>query len=56
MTLTGTATPDASGGIVILANGRAILSLLGQETSSIPIVFLLVADPVGDGFVVSLVR
>jgi putative tryptophan/tyrosine transport system substrate-binding protein len=41
---------------VILANGRAILSALRRETGSIPIVFVLVPDPVGDGFVVSLAR
>src|SRR5579863_8295614 len=34
---------------VILANGTAILSALKQETRSIPIVFALVPDPVGDG-------
>lgn len=39
---------------VILANGTAILSALKQETQSIPIVFVLVPDPVGDGFVDSL--
>jgi len=43
--------PDA-----ILANGTAILSALKQETQSIPIVFVLVPDPVGDGFVNSLAR
>jgi putative ABC transport system substrate-binding protein len=41
---------------VILANGTAILSALKQETQSIPIVFVLVPDPVGDGFVNSLAR
>jgi ABC-type uncharacterized transport system substrate-binding protein len=39
---------------VILANGRAILSALKEETRNIPIVFVLVPDPVGDGFVGSL--
>jgi putative ABC transport system substrate-binding protein len=43
--------PDA-----ILANGTAILSALKRETRSIPIVFVLVPDPVGDGFVDSLAR
>jgi putative tryptophan/tyrosine transport system substrate-binding protein len=43
--------PDA-----ILANGTAILSALKQETQVIPIVFVLVPDPVGDGFVESLAR
>jgi putative tryptophan/tyrosine transport system substrate-binding protein len=41
---------------VILANGTAILSALKQQTQSIPIVFVLVPDPVGDGFVDSLAR
>jgi ABC-type uncharacterized transport system substrate-binding protein len=41
---------------VILANGTAILSALRQETQNIPIVFVLVPDPVGDGFVESLAR
>src|SRR5579863_9056102 len=43
--------PDA-----ILANGTAILSALKRETRSIPIVFVLVPDPVGDGFIDSLAR
>src|SRR6476620_7957177 len=34
---------------VILANGRAILAALKQATTTIPIVFVLVPDPVGDG-------
>ena len=41
---------------VILANGTAILSALKRETHDIPIVFVLVPDPVGDGFVESLAR
>jgi putative ABC transport system substrate-binding protein len=41
---------------VILANGTAILSALRRATQSIPIVFVLVPDPVGDGFVASLAR
>lgn len=41
---------------VILANGTAILSALTRETRNIPIVFVLVPDPVGDGFVDSLAR
>ena len=41
---------------VILANGTAILSALRRETQSIPIVFVLVPDPVGDGFVASLAK
>jgi putative tryptophan/tyrosine transport system substrate-binding protein len=39
---------------VILANGTAILWALQRETRSIPIVFVGVPDPVGDGFVTSL--
>jgi ABC-type uncharacterized transport system substrate-binding protein len=41
---------------VIIANGRAILSALRDETNTIPIVFVLVPDPVEDGFVKSLAR
>lgn len=41
---------------VILANGSAILGALKQEARNIPIVFVLVPDPVGDGLVVSLAR
>ena len=41
---------------VILATGVYAGSLLQQETQTIPIVFVLVADPVGAGFVASLAR
>jgi putative ABC transport system substrate-binding protein len=41
---------------VILANGRAILAAMRQETKSIPVVFVAVPDPVGDGFITSLAR
>jgi putative ABC transport system substrate-binding protein len=41
---------------VILATGVHAGSLLQQETQAIPIVFVLVADPVGAGFVASLAR
>lgn len=41
---------------VVLANGRAILAALKDATTTIPIVFVLVPDPVGDGFVASLAR
>src|SRR5262245_33948397 len=41
---------------VILATGVHAGSLLQQETQAIPIVFVLVADPVGAGFVASLSR
>jgi putative ABC transport system substrate-binding protein len=41
---------------VILANGPLAVASLKQITSTIPIVFLGVADPVGSGFVASLAR
>jgi putative tryptophan/tyrosine transport system substrate-binding protein len=41
---------------VILANGVAAVAPLLQATRSVPIVFVLVADPVGAGFVDSLAR
>ena len=42
-------TPD-----VILANSPLVLRALRQQTSTIPIVFALVVDPVGEGFINSL--
>jgi putative tryptophan/tyrosine transport system substrate-binding protein len=39
---------------VILANGTPVTAALQRETRTIPIVFLVVGDPVGDGFVASL--
>jgi putative ABC transport system substrate-binding protein len=42
-------TPD-----VILVNSSSVLRFLQQETSSIPIVFVQVSDPVASGFVASL--
>jgi putative ABC transport system substrate-binding protein len=44
-------TPD-----VILANGGATVGALLQATRTVPIVFAVVADPVGAGFVNSLAR
>lgn len=41
---------------IILANGTAILAAFQQQTRTIPIVFVSVPDPVGDGFVESLSR
>ena len=41
---------------VILANGPLAVASLKQLTSTIPIVFLGVADPVGSGFVASLAQ
>ena len=41
---------------VIVANGTPGLAALHQATSSIPIVLVLVVDPVGAGFVQSLAR
>jgi putative tryptophan/tyrosine transport system substrate-binding protein len=46
----------ALGPDVILATGSASLAPLLQATSSVPIVFAIVPDPVGAGFVVSLAR
>jgi putative ABC transport system substrate-binding protein len=44
-------TPD-----VILANSPLVLRALRQQTSTIPIVFALVVDPVGEGFINSLAQ
>jgi putative tryptophan/tyrosine transport system substrate-binding protein len=41
---------------VILANGSAIVRDFREKTQTIPIVFVLVPDPVGDGLVASLAR
>ena len=41
---------------VILANSPLVLRALRQQTSMIPIVFALVVDPVGEGFVKSLAQ
>jgi putative tryptophan/tyrosine transport system substrate-binding protein len=41
---------------VILAHGTSPTAALQQETSTIPIVFAAVSDPVGEGFVESLPR
>jgi putative ABC transport system substrate-binding protein len=41
---------------VILANSTPPLKALKRATSTIPIVFVAVSDPVGDGLVASLVR
>ena len=41
---------------IIVANGRAVLSEAVQVIRSIPIVFVLVNDPVGQGFISSLAR
>ena len=41
---------------VIVANGTANLAALKQATQSIPIVFAVVNDPVGQGFVSSLMH
>jgi putative ABC transport system substrate-binding protein len=41
---------------VILANGTPALSALHKVTSNIPVVFAVVVDPVGAGFVQSLAR
>ena len=41
---------------VILANSPLVLRALRQQTSTIPIVFALVVDPVGEGFINSLAQ
>jgi putative ABC transport system substrate-binding protein len=39
---------------VILSNSTPVTAVLQRETRTIPIVFVLVVDPVGEGFVASL--
>jgi putative ABC transport system substrate-binding protein len=39
---------------VILSHGTAVTAVLQKETRTIPIVFVIVSDPVGSGFVASL--
>jgi putative tryptophan/tyrosine transport system substrate-binding protein len=41
---------------VILANSTPVTNVLRHETRTIPIVFVIVSDPVGDGIVASLSR
>jgi putative tryptophan/tyrosine transport system substrate-binding protein len=41
---------------VIMANSTPVIAALKRATATIPIVFAVVADPVGDGFVASLSR
>jgi putative tryptophan/tyrosine transport system substrate-binding protein len=41
---------------LILANTTPVTRALQRETKTIPIVFVIVSDPVGDGFVSSLAR
>jgi putative ABC transport system substrate-binding protein len=41
---------------VILTNSTPLTAILQRETQTIPIVFVAVADPVGNGFVTSLPR
>src|SRR6516162_2346203 len=41
---------------VILANSTAVTAAFQRETQTIPIVFTVVGDPVGEGFVASLTR
>jgi putative ABC transport system substrate-binding protein len=41
---------------IILANTTPVTAALQRETKTIPIVFALVSDPVGDGFVADLPR
>jgi len=41
---------------IILANGTQVLAALQRVTRSIPIVFVVVADPVGGGFIQDVAR
>jgi putative ABC transport system substrate-binding protein len=41
---------------VILSRSTAVTSVLRQQTRTIPIVFVVVSDPIGDGFVASMAR
>jgi hypothetical protein len=41
---------------LIIANSTQSLAAVRDETSTIPIVFLVVGDPIGQGFVSSLAR
>jgi ABC-type uncharacterized transport system substrate-binding protein len=41
---------------VILANTTPVIAAFQRETRTIPIVFVIAADPIGDGFVASLSR
>jgi putative tryptophan/tyrosine transport system substrate-binding protein len=41
---------------LIVAHSTAVLAALKRETSTIPIVFVFVSDPVGSGFITSLPR
>ncbi|MFL6797405.1 MAG: ABC transporter substrate-binding protein [Xanthobacteraceae bacterium] len=41
---------------VILSNTTPVTAALQRQTNSIPIIFVIVSDPVGDGFVKSLSR
>ena len=41
---------------VILSNTTPVTAALQRETHSIPLVFVIVSDPVGSGFVKSLSR
>ena len=41
---------------VIVPSTNLVTAILQQETSSIPVVFVLVGDPVGSGFVATMAR
>ena len=41
---------------VILANSTPVTSALQRETQTVPIVFAVVGDPLGSGFVASLIE
>jgi putative ABC transport system substrate-binding protein len=44
-------TPDA-----IVGNSTAVIDALHRETNSIPLIFVLVNDPIGNGFITSYAR
>jgi putative ABC transport system substrate-binding protein len=46
----------AIGPDVILAHGTAVAAVLQQHTRTVPIVFTVVSDPIGSGFVQSFAR
>ena len=41
---------------VLLASSTPVVAALGRETGTIPIVFVVVSDPIGSGFIESLAR
>jgi ABC-type uncharacterized transport system substrate-binding protein len=41
---------------VLVASSTPVVAALGRETGTIPIVFVVVSDPIGSGFIESLAR